>query len=591
MNVFIAFTEDDCRHFILEMNEGDMLIGEGGFTVPEGNHYIDVNKVTCKLDIFTQSVREWFHEMIKDCGFPDTLIAFSNNLFECTVWPIIRYIEALKSALLQSPFVAQVTFQKKLFGHLSGPNYFLAEHESQGIRLYRRSDVIQPIIERYLKNHHAKISIRYLSKGYLLQPFYNLLRLSAVFFVKLMKEIKRASWQASTTNHQETYSSIESTVVARGLSALEFVSPLLQDTQKKVLLLVGQTFVGQSAVQQAKRLLKGQRNILIAEIKPKGKVAVFQMYVKALWKILTLRTQVWECQSIQVDLTQAVREVLVMSVDLSLYAQSLEIELNHYPMTGDVLFSMEQKSPHAWADSFVANKVGLKCAHLMQCDQRHNDLPYPVFGHFFFVDTLRRKHLFESSWSTCKEKLRFLGAIKASPLHYSSISQNEHFTACYFADCDDVALSCNLTVVALLEREAKENPRFSYAIKLHPRDKGVWLKSFKSLRGRVFHHGTVAKGDLLSMFSVAISNPSGIVFDLLCQQKPFILLDIIEQYQQSEQVYCDTEYIGYIRSYEQILPLLMDIERLETEVRLLRQRVLGHMEWPVTFDALVQCAS
>ena len=589
MNVFIAFTEDDYKYFLSEMTEGDMLIGEGEFTVSESYQYVNVKKIDCKLEDFTQSIREWFQNMVKDGDFPETLIAFSNNLFECTVWPIIRYIEAIKMLLAQQTHEVQFVFYKKFFGPTVGPNYFLAEHESQGIHLYRRAEVIQPVIEKFLKSDYKSLSIRYLSVGWSVQPFFNFCRVSAVFLAKLVKEMNRASWSSSPKVHHIQQYDIESAVVARGFSSLEFVAPLLQDTQKKVLLLVGNTFVGKSVIQHAKRLLKGQSNVLIEEIKSKGKGTVLQAYAKALWKILRLKPQIWECQSIRLDLTQSLREVMVMSVDLSLYVQSLKFELSRYPMSGDILFSMEQKSPHAWADSFVADNMGLKCAHLMQCDQNHNDLPYPVFGQFFFVDTLRRKQIFESSWSTCKEKLRFLGAIKASPLHYSSITQNVHFTACYFADCDDV--SCNLAVVALLEREARENPRFSYAIKLHPRDKGIWLKSLKSLRARVFHHGTIAKADLLSTFSIAISSPSGIVFDLLCQLKPFILLNVIERYKQSEHVYCDADYIGSIHSLEQMLPLLMDIERLETEVRLLRQRVLGHMEWPVTFDALVQCTS
>ena len=379
-------------------------------------------------------------------------------------------------------------------------------------------------------------------------------------------------------------------LVVRSSTQLEFVRPLLEQCNVELTLYCGKVFSEENIFHKAIELTAALDNIQVVELDPSSLGEVIKHYSNAVLKILTLKNVFYLKGDVRICVKQAIREILIMATEVELYKAQLQRSIPSNDFGNSILFTCEQKSPHGYIDSCVAIEKGYICVQLMTCDQECNDLPYPVYGDCFFVDTLKRLDLFRLNWSTSTESIYYEGSIKLLGNQGKLKSHISKFKFCYFADISEI--EHNLKTIKYLELESIENGGFKYCIKLHPRDDGNWIKKMNFSNGTVIRHGDVSSADLFLSFDIAISNPSAVVMDLLCRDRVFIYLNILKFYRNVENVYTDQYYKGIVNKWQDFSILLKDPSILNSEVKALKKRVFGDKALIPSIESLaMKCAT
>jgi hypothetical protein len=574
MKVYVAFTHEDLDHFSSLSNEDDLVLASTDIWEPG---YIDIGEISFQAESFLNETRELFQKVSAISGVDIT--GFANNFFECSLRLSLFYIKALENAF-DKYYVTHVVFSKKLSLFYGKPNYYLAEHESQGRLLYNRRAAIQPGVLHFVESHNAQVEY---SGTTITLPFIrNVVRDIGVFSLKFIKSIKQ---RRSLKNDISLTLSTNAIVVVRSAVQLEFIKPLVENSSSSITLYVGHVFMGRRLFEEARKWSLNVDNVNVKELCSARMIDIIYHYLNSAKQYFLLKNIVYRVGEVEINVTQALREILIMSADTELYKSQLERTV--LPCSNDfgVFFSCEQKSPHAYIDSYVAKQKGYQCAHLMTCDQESNDIPFPVFGDYFVVDTLKRLKLFQTNWSSNTGKLIYAGSIKSIGNDKVPNSEQTKYTYCYFAHANEV--EHNVSVIKFLEVQCENRENINFCIKLHPRDQGKWLESVALKNGVLIAHGELSNVDLIRQFDVAISNPSAVVMDLLCQSKTFIFLDILKSYKNVEYVYIDEHYRGVARDFIEFESCLDKQFILKDEVLSLKERIFGEVPLLPSIDSLI----
>lgn len=574
MKVYVAFTHEDLDTFSSLIRENDLVLASTDIWEPG---YIDIGEVAFQTEDFLDEIRELFQKVSAITGIDIT--GFANNFFECSLRLSLFYIKALES-VFDKYDINSVVFSKKLSLFHGKPNYFLAEHESQGCLLYNRRAAIQPGIVNFVQSRNTQIE--YYGTAITLPFIRNIVRDIGVFSLKFIKSIK----QRCSLKHDMSFTpSINTIVVVRGAVQLEFIKPLVENSSTNITLYVGHTFMGRRLFEEASIWGKNIDYVNVKELCSASMVNIASHYLNTAKQYFLLKNTIYQVGDFRLNVTQALREIIIMSTETLLYKGQLERTIPPCSNKSGMFFSCEQKSPHAYVDAYVAKEKGYQCTHLMTCDQESNNIPFPVFGDYFVVDTLKRLELFQANWSSNTEKLIYAGSIKSIGGDTVFNSGHIKYKYCYFAHANEV--EHNVSVIKLLEVECESRENVNFCIKLHPRDQGKWMESISLKNGVLIAHGELANVDLMREFDVAISNPSAVVMDLLCQSKKFIFLDILKSYKNVEYVYIDEHYRGVARNFLEFRACLDKQSILKHEVLALKERIFGEIPLLSSIDSLL----
>jgi hypothetical protein len=543
------------------------------------NHSAIVDINDCQFDSshYTKETRDLFCRV--SSSISSDVKGFSNNFFECTITILARYIQCLSLEFISHDDEIDIVFANKIY-FLSNPNYYLAEHESQGRVMYNRAYAFQKTLINFVKKE-SKVNIIYLGKRISNQLLLNLIRDSAVFVSRFIKRCKLFASKKPLKCQTEKLADI--VIIIRNLSQFYVLKPMIEKYPHAISIVCGDTYMGGEVFDHVLPWSKEFSRVSIHTLRPLKLKTILWENVKVLIKYFRLNQQIFTANNIEIYVTQAIREILIMSADVELYRKQLDATLLN---TSDrYLLTCEQKSPHAYIEASVAKSYNYRCIHIMSCDQDSNDLPFPVFGDRFVVDTLKRKELFTEGWSSNTEKLVYIGSLKSM---FTPVLQDGdfQFDYCYFADA--VEVNHNINVIRILELQVKKDSGFSYCIKLHPRDSGSWINTKIVQNGVVYQHGQVSNDELYDKFNMAISNPSGVVMDLLCRLKPFIFIDVISSYKNIEFVYCDQQYSGYITELEVLSEMIQTKSLSNNDVAQLYIRIFGKSGMSPTIERLTQ---
>ena len=111
--------------------------------------------------------------------------------------------------------------------------------------------------------------------------------------------------------------------------------------------------------------------------------------LKILMKLPFSKKYVINLVGVDLVLNQAISEVMFMLSELLAYRHQLSDKLESFTdLRGVTLVSTEQKSPHIFVEAELAKSYGMRCVQIMQCDQEYIDLPCPIRGDAFIVDTV-----------------------------------------------------------------------------------------------------------------------------------------------------------------------------------------------------------
>ena len=484
---------------------------------------------------------------------------------------VLRYIAAIKY-YLDVADVEKVIFSTCYSGCTGGPSYYMGEHESQGRFLYRRAEAIQPALLEWMGAYGC--NVEYLLKKQSFKCVRNFVRDLSALGAKFLQNLRNRRGEVFSPVNE----SADVVLVVRAASQLEFFAPLLARSELEVQVLIGRSCKDVALASMVGRFSSVWPKVRFSALPSLSLASVLSQYLRWLFSLFTANKSVFKCQLGDIDTAQACREISIMSVEIELYAKSLSLALAKFNSRGGVFITGEQKSPHAYADAVTAHLNGMTSFQFMTCDQDSNDLPYPVFGDVYVVDMLRRRELFSQSWSTCVDKVEYVGCVKnlvAGEVVHHDLLDTIPYKYCYYAHASEP--DHNVVVVQVL-KDCAVAMGFRFCIKLHPRDNGGWLRGVTGSEFDVYSHGEIDNAALLARYKVAVSSPSGVILDLICSVKPVLILDLLTSYRNANLIYMDDESGLNVDSYDDLRQKIVADGSLSREIESLNCKLLGSDE-------------
>jgi len=532
--IAIIYSLNDLAEFEKIMDENWITISD--FNIQHASaKSINAKLTKCDEIKLSEDVKNVFKLLEKELQC-NSLMGFSNAFYECTIAPIGAYLTNLKKILDSLKDDVEIWFPSRflLTSHYSC--YYMGEHESQGKLFYSRNAVFQPYLISLSRLYKLKICYLHVEIG--VKPFlHRPLRIAAVYCWRFINGVFN---KVSQSKIEENYFKTDIIAVTRTISQTEFLEPFLTKCGLTTAIFAGEAALSRGANRRMVSTIE-LNNPSIVGLSPESSIIfLIKKYFCSMNMMLKKKSVRLMVEGISLNLNQAINEVLVMWPDLEAHIHSLNQMLGKipFPSTG-ILISTEQKSPYAHGDALVAKENGLVCVHFMHCDQSPRPLPFPVAGDFFLADSESNAFAFQKNWKADVDKIKYIGTLKActnvSLSSMSSASKNP-VTWCFFTQVDDIKTNHSV----LLElRNIRSILPIKIIIKLHPRDD---ISHYKSFDDFVFYkNGELRKVQLYDIFDFAISSPSGVVQDLIFNNKPFLLLRF-GRWNSTDQPYIDDNY-------------------------------------------------
>ena len=269
---------------------------------------------------------------------------------------------------------------------------------------------------------------------------------------------------------------------------------------------------------------------------------VIQLYFSYFINIFKINTVTLVYKSLNLKFDQSIKEIIVMIPGLKLYKLQFQKTLEKIKfLDGATFITTELKSPHAAVDCLIARNFNLKPIQIMCIDLENRIIPKPVSGDLYIVDFKIREKILKRIWDT--HKIYFISNIFL--LEKKSKPPNKKYLLCFFASFDDY--EGNKKIINIVGRYSKKN-RLKSLIKLHPRDKSRYSNKYKN--NIVFIDKDNIESDFMSLFEVAISFSSAVIFRIIIKNIPLIhiknkaLLDtnFILNYKPSEEINGDINF-------------------------------------------------
>ncbi len=548
-HIVVVFRDDDLLVFSNKLNDNSIILGEVSNKLKKGKQikpHLDIESEK----ILSASVKMSIQELEENLEI-DSLMGFANNLYECSVAPLAAYIKTLDETiktLKKTQDSVEVWFPTRFLMASKSSAYYLAEHETQGKKLYSREATYIKYLEEVCKKNKVKIKYEKLSTGLnaIVQRVARIFCVQAVVLIKsIINSFREREYHSTHQNNNP-----ELIVVTRSIGQTETILPFLQKSEINTLLIAAETRMGGG---KNKNLIKDcvikNKNIEYKIIKFSTKKIIF-LNIRALRLMLLKPNFTIEFCNVIIDLNQALTEILVLWPDYILYREELLKKIKSITNSElNILLSMEQKSPYAHADAWVAKKIKIKCMHVMQCDQIARPLPNPVAGDYFLPDSKKNERLFLKAWDCRKDSVKYIGSFKAINSDYKFYNLNNIKNEnrwCFFAAMDDHIN--NISILREL-RKIKNKNKLEIIVKLHPRDNVRNYSEFYDFE--FIKDGLTRKNTLFSAFDFAISYNSGVMLDLIYQEKPYLHLRLGKWYTNTL-IYSNDKYFGNIDKIEEL---------------------------------------
>lgn len=566
MRIAVAFSESDLDVFGT-LGDGWTLVGDVASGQQVGEH------IRPKLDRLSEmqlseKVKEVFLALEHDLGV-DSLRGFANNFYESAVAPMYAYVKALDELLVtarKSTQGVEVWFPSRLILSSRYSAYYMAEHESQNRRFYAREDVFLPYLLDICRKHGVTprfMQVRFGGSGFIHRP----MRVAAVFAWRFLKGIVDISRQPKV---RVQIPQGDLSAVTRAVGQTEFLAPFLAASGLRTSLLAAETSFGGGRNRKLVDVVASEGTNIFGQIVNLSLWDMLAHYVQTLKLMVVKPSVTLRIDGVELNLNQAITEVLAMWPEVISYREALYSAVRQAPIPrSGIMLSTEQKSPHAYADAWVAKQNRMTCVHVMQCDQHPRPLPFPVFGDYFLADSAINAERFAREWPNDAGKVKYIGSLKACIDEHNGVKRDARYRGgrwCFFAQVDDV--ETNREVLRNL-RDVRNNLSIDVFVKLHPRDSADHYKSFSDFE--FLADGDTRKGELFDRFDMAISFPSGVVMDLIFRNKPFLLLRF-GKWNSANYSYIDERYWGNVFDAMMLASILAGSDSLMVEFESYRRR-------------------
>ena len=246
-----------------------------------------------------------------------------------------------------------------------------------------------------------------------------------------------------------------------------------------------------------------------------------------------------------------------MNAGLDIYRKQIHERIKE--VSAAFIFSLEQKSPHAFVDAELAKNSNTPSAQIQCCQQAFFDIPNPVCADYFLCETPKVKNRFRDSWATHINRLKYIGSfqgIGAEQKLQVSRKNSDILRICLFLGLEKISNSALLKDFS----EFAHLNKVKLLVKLHPRDS----QRYSSVCSDVTYFTSYQDGflEFSRTFDVAITFPSGVISDLVYSEVPFLVyVPQYKEYQITEAEYLP-DGLEPMTSIESIFDKLKDMDEL-----------------------------
>lgn len=512
--VFIALSNNDIAHAIRHVTENDIILTDLYCPKHRGQTIEAVFEDSSDINLVSE-VSNWFSIQSEQ---HDLSFGYVNAFYQSSIRPLSGYLSSIDKILSfkkKEHIIFHLPVSLKLLRRTS--TYFLSEYESAGVVLYDRHSTLLPYIEDYLVTN--KLNYQGKSNKIALQKFiYNPIRLWGVFLLRLLVDVGASIKKSFTFNEEIIERYYDELFILRTSGQAITLIPYLLSTRKNICLVIASSYVKDGLTNMLTNLIEKKENIVMVHAGNPSLIKTFNIYLKTIKKIFYCRKIFFTYKDININFTQAFREMIVMNAGLSIYKMQIYKKINE--LSSSFIFSLEQKSPHAYIDAETAKKFKTPSAQIQWCQQAFFDIPNPVCADFFICETPKILKCFQDTWSINTDKLRYVGSFqgivndqKPKPDHNSS----NNLRICLFLGVEN---SLNRALLKEFSEFSKQN-KVELLVKMHPRDK----KSYTSILRNATYYTSYKDSfmEFSKTFDVAVTFPSGVISDLLYSQVPFLV--------------------------------------------------------------------
>jgi len=511
--VFIALSKNDIANAIEHVTENDIILTDLFCPYHRGQTVEAVFKDSSDTTLVSK-VSNWFNAQSE---LHDFSFGYANAFYQSCIRPLSGYLTgidqilAVKNDNIVFYFPVSLKFKRKT------SSYFLAEYESAGINLYDRHSVLMPYIEDYIilnqimyKEKTRKLSLQYL--------IYNPIRLWGVFLSRLIVDISASIKNSFTFKQRVIKASNDELFIIRTEGQAITLVPYLLSTSKSICLVIGSSFADDGAFSMLTRLIENKENITIVQAGRPSVNKTLMIYLKTVKEIFSCRNKIFPYKGVNINVTQALREIIAMNAGLNIYKMQIRERINESPSS--FIFSLEQKSPHAYVDAELAKYSKTLSAQIQWCQQAFFDIPNPVCADFFLCETPKVLKSFQESWTKHTDRLRYIGSLQGIVPDNGLKVIRKHsdiLKICLFLGVESFS---NIALLKHFSEFAQLN-KVELIVKLHPRDS----KSYSSVFPNPTYFTSYEKGflEFSSTFDVAVTFPSGVISDLIFSEVPFLV--------------------------------------------------------------------
>lgn len=573
--IFIALTEQDLSHAVTVAKKNDSIITDLAQQKCDCRYLKPAvhNDEAYELSL---KIRKWFKNKITEHQLPVELYGYVNNFYECSVRPALTYIRSIDTAIEEygiDNVIFVLPFKIKRNKNLS--SYYMAEFESIGVHLYDRNCVISPYIEEYLQMKAT--TIEYVStKGVLKQNFFNFIRIWGVLVGRFFKDIKNNA--SHKNNAKPDRNETEFKFILRTIGQSSTLLPFLKHTSLCTDVIVADSNTDDGAFEFLTRKLEANPNVTIRNRKNVTFSELMKIYVSVIFLIFKKKKFDFEYSGVHFNLNQALTETIVMLASLLIYKKQVSDTLSLAKNDNlKLLFSLEQKSPHAFMDTMIAQNLGVKAAQIKQCNQHFCPIPEPVFSDCFLVDFPELLDWFSSCWPDHKKKLQYIGSFQGADRHTESENnvmyrnKNEKLEICFFAGFHHKE---NLETLRCVYEIDNDQLDFNLTVKLHPRDNNDYSRMFPLAKFIQIQEESFS--EFCETFDMAFTYPSSVISELLFTNLPFFVYRPDNKDYRETSGSSDFKGTKTIYEKEELVSILLDIPEFKKEFRLIYDNYKQH---------------
>lgn len=483
---------------------------------------------------------------------------YVNNFYECTIRPLIKYIDSIDN-LLTSKANLSFRFGIKPKYMIKTSTYFLAEYESMGVKLYDRHSTFLPYIIEYLDTRDAKYSFESISlksQALVLNP----IRKVSVFIYRYYHSLY-ASMNKKKVNKVDSvvYSNC---IVLRTIGQARTILGLLEHTKTKTLVILPKSSLGEDTFSFMKSMIGNHYVDIVNCGYPTAlfasKIYLSPVFRKPVSKTISLR-------GIKLNLSNALSEIRLMKKELSIYQYQIESEIRKYTFSSSpTLFSLEFTSPHSYIDSLIARNYGFNSVQVQPCDRAIRPLPKPISSNFFLAKNRAAEKSFKQCWPEYAKTIMYLGSLGFN----NSDAGNRHVKSnnkckkkvCLFSSANS---KLNAEIMDFIQTSNLNN-RIEFYVKSHPRDTTNY-DSYSIITDCLSNN--IALYNMISELDLAITFPSAVITEIIQCRVPICIYipqhsDYIAANEQLEKA-----LIKFRRCYslKELQELILDIDEFRTE--------------------------